>query len=60
MNPILHGPVLFGFYLESYSEKRGQMDHTKLDQVNLDLDSPLRELSVRDLGFVVALYFGFT
>ena len=33
------------------------MDHTKLDQAHLD--SPCRELSVRGLGFVVALSFFF-
>ena len=40
-------------YLESYLKKKSKIGQTKI--VSVDPDSSCRELSVRGLGFVVAL-----
>ena len=52
-NQILFVPLISGQYFKSHFKKRGKMDHTTLDQA--DLDSPCQELFVLGLGFVVAL-----
>ena len=52
-NPHLCGMFLFGHYLQSYFEKRGQNGSHKLDQA--DLNSPRQDLSNDGLGIVVAL-----
>ena len=44
---------MFKLYLESYFGKEVEMNFTKV--VPADVNSPGRELSVRGLGFVVAL-----
>ena len=46
---------MFGRYLESFLKNEVKMGQTKI--VPTDLDSPRRELSVRGLGFVVAIPF---
>ena len=51
-NMILPGPLLFGYYLESYFEKRSNELH-KIDPSDLDFSS--RELFVRCLESIVSL-----
>ena len=53
-NSILFCLILFEHYLKSYFEKRGKKWSHKIIQV--DLNSSRRELFVRGLKFVVALW----